>query len=123
MEVLSKMERHEFAVYKEEVEVSTKMGKKTYTLLPLSGRFYRKFIGLVKKFPQNEGATNEEFMNSLDEETIGSLHELVFETLKFSLNVKKEEEDQLDRFVSQNLFAFIPGLVSVNMGSEDGSGN
>jgi len=121
MEVLSKMERHEFAVYKKEVEVETKSGLKKYTLLPLSARYYAKLLSVIKKFPQGENSKEEDFLKTLDEQTILDIHELVFATLKFSLNVKKEEEEQLELFVSQNLFSFVPAIVEINFGGEDGS--
>ena len=108
--------RSEFEVFRKEVEVDTMIGKKKYTLLPLSGRYYPKFMSVVKKFPQSEEASNEDFLIALDEETVGKLHELVFKTLEASLRVvDKKELEELDYFVSQNLFAFIPALIEVNI--------
>ena len=121
MGVLSKMERHEFAVYKKEVEVETKMGTKKYTLLPLGMRYYAKLLSVLKKFPKGDDAKEEDFLNTLDEQTILDMHELVFATLKHSLSVKKDEEEQLELFVSQNLFAFIPAIVEINFGGENGT--
>lgn len=110
--------RSEFEVYRKDVEVETRSGKKTYKLLPLSGRFFPKLMSVVGKFPQTEGASNEDFMKAMDEETVSKLHVLVFETLKYSLNiVDKKELEELDFFVSQNLFVFIPALIDVNLGS------
>jgi len=112
--------RSEFEVYRKEVVIKTRLGEQKFELLPLKGRFYKKLINVLKKFPQGEEAKGEDFLEKLDEETVEKLHELVFETLKYSKKVtdKKELED-LDMFVSQNLFAFIPGLVDVNLGSAE----
>lgn len=110
--------RAEFEVYRKDVEVETRSGKKNYKLLPLSGRFFPKLMSVVKKFPQEEGQDNSAFLEAMDEETVAKLHELVFETLKFSLNIKDGKElEELDLFVSQNLFAFVPALLEVNLGS------
>jgi hypothetical protein len=111
--------RAEFEVYRKDVEVETKTGKRNYKLLPLSGRHFPKLMSVVSKFPQGDDVKNDEFLKALDEETVGKLHSLVFETLKYSLSVKDDKElEELDLFVSQNLFGFIPALIEVNFGSE-----
>ena len=109
--------RAEFEVYRKDVEVETRSGKKVYKLLPLSGRFFPKLMGVMAKFPQGE-ASNSDFLSAMDESTIGKLHELVFETLKYSLGVKDNKDlEELDMFVSQNMFQFVPALIEVNLGS------
>lgn len=110
--------RHEFEIFKKEVEVETKAGKKTYVLLPLRGRYYPKFISVAGRFSNlKEDATPQEVMSVLDENTIETLHSLVYETLKVSMKVDKNEEEELDYFVSQNLFSFIKPLIEVNTAS------
>lgn len=111
--------RAEFEVYRKEVEVETQTGMKKYNLLPLSGRFYPKLMSVISKLPKNENATEEDFLNALSDESVtGKLHELIFETLKQSLNVTADHElKELDFFVSQNLFKFIPALIDINLGS------
>jgi hypothetical protein len=76
-------------------------------------------VSVLKKFPQGEDSKNEDFLGALDEETIGKLHELVKETLVQSLRiVDKKELEELDFFVSQNLFQFIPAIVEINLGKD-----
>ena len=108
--------RSEFEIYSKEVEITTMVGIKKYSLLPLSGRFLPKLMNLVAKF---NGKAEDEVLNSLDDETVLNLHKLVFETLKYSSKVKddeKEELELLDMFVTQNLFKFIQPLIEVNFG-------
>lgn len=106
--------RSEFEIYKKEVEIETMTGKKKYILLPLRGRFLPKLMSLVSKF---NGKEESEILASLDDDTMLNLHQLVFETLKYSLKVENEEElEALDMFVSQNVFKFLQPLMEVNFG-------
>lgn len=115
------MERHEFELYKEEVEVKTKKGVKKFTLLPLSGRFYGKLMTVAGKFMNKKADDSpEDFFKDVDEQTFSDLHLLVFETLRHSMKVEdKNDLEQLDLFVSQNLMQFIGPLIKVNIGSEE----
>lgn len=112
--------RAEFEVYGKDITIKTKLGEKKFKLLPLSGRFYKKIMSAIRAFPQNEGATQEEMMAALDEDTVGKLHELCFETLRYSEKVtEKQDLENLDLFVSQNLFQIIPGVIEVNISAPD----
>ena len=121
------MEREEFKVYREEVVVKTRSGEKKFNLLPLSGRYYGKFMRVASKFMdanKEEGLSKEEqsanFLKSIDEETFTNLHLLVLETIKHSMRItNKDELEQLDLFVSQNLMSFVAPLISVNLGQEE----
>ena len=114
------MSRANFDVYKLKVSIETRLGTREFELLPLSGRFYKKLISVISKFPQEEGLSNSAFLESLDEDTVGKIHELCFETLRHSERVtEKEDLEKLDFFVSQNLFQLLPALVDVNIGSKD----
>jgi len=109
--------RAEFEVYRKDVEVETRSGTKNYKLLPLGGDYFPILMSVIGKFPQGEDSTTEELLAALDEDTTGKIHKLVFITLKQSLNVvDKKDLEELDLFVSQNLFAFLPSLLSVNLG-------
>lgn len=112
--------RAEFEVYSKEVVIKTRLGEKKFRLLPLSGRYYKKLMSVIKKFPQNENAEMAELLEALDEETVGKLHTLAFQTLKYSEKVKDEKDlENLDLFVSQNLFQLIPGLIEVNISAPE----
>lgn len=113
------MARANFDVYKHKVSIKTRLGEQEFELLPLSGRFYPKLMSVVRKFPQDEAASSE-FLNSLDEETVAKIHELCFETLKYSERVsEKGELEKLDMFVSQNLFPVFNAVVEVNLGQSN----
>lgn len=108
------MARHEFELYSKEVEIETKSGKKVYKLLPLSGRFMPKLMGVATKLSQ---ADKNKAETALDEDVIAKLHDLIKETLRVSMNVEDKDLEQLDRFVSQNLFSFVEPLIDVNLGN------
>jgi len=108
--------RAEFEIYRKDITVKTRLGEQKFKLLPLSGKYYKKIMSVLKKFPQDENASNVDIMEALDEDTIGSLHKLCFETLKYSENVKDPKDlEKLDLYVSQNLFQIFPGVIEVNM--------
>jgi hypothetical protein len=108
--------RAEFEVYSKEVVIKTRLGEKKFRLLPLSGRFYKKLMSVIKKFPQSEESEMKDILDALDEDTVGKLHELAFQTLKYSEKVVDEKDlENLDLFVSQNLFQLIPGIMEVNI--------
>jgi hypothetical protein len=112
------LNREKFKVYAKAVEVETKNGKEVYELLPLSGRYLPKLMGVVKELSKNsedKAAAAEELMK---EETIIKVHELLMETFKFSYKITDARDiEDLDLFVSQNLFALVPALINVNLGS------
>ena len=110
--------RAEFEVYRKDVEVETRSGKKQYKFYPLSGEEFPIFMEVVSKFPQGDNLSNEDFFKALDSDTTRKLHTLISATLKYSLSITdKKDLEELDRFVSQNLFAFLPALMDVNLGS------
>lgn len=112
------MGREMFDVYKHKVKISTRLGEKEFELLPLSGRYYKKLMSVVSKFPQKED-DQDKFIENLDEDMVGKLHELCFETLKYSEKVTEPKElEQLDLFVSQNMMQLLPGVIEVNVGSQ-----
>lgn len=113
------MGREMFDVYKHKVTIKTKLGDKTFELLPLSGRFYKKLMSVVAKL-QGDEEDSTKALDNLDEDTVGKLHELCFETLKYSERVDEKDSqlmDNLDMFVSQNLFQLVPAVIEVNVGS------
>lgn len=107
--------RSEFEVYRKEVEVETMSGTKKYSLLPLSGRYMPKLMSVVAKMQESSKEGSD---GMLDEDTTAKLHTLIKETLRVSLNVEEKDLEQLDFFVSQNLFKFMEALVEVNFGDD-----
>lgn len=113
------MNREKFKVYREVVKIKTRKGEEEFELLPLSGRYLPKLMRVVKELSKNsdneEGLVEEMF----SEQTINDVHELLMETFKFSYKIDDERDvEELDLFVTQNLFNLIPGLVAVNMGKQ-----
>lgn len=110
-----------FEVYKKTIDVEVNGQKQTYELKPLSGRYLPKLYNVIRKL--NRGTEKDEILEQLDEETVSSIHELVYQTLAASYpDMNKEgKKEELDMFVSQNLAQFIGPLVEVNMNQDDKS--
>jgi len=106
-----------FEIYKKEVKIKDSMGNtNTYVLKPLSGKHLPKLYSLLQVLSTLEDkGTNEDVLAMMDEKLVTTVHELVLVTLCKSY--PKESEEDLDDFVSQNLFQFISPLVEVNVGS------
>lgn len=104
------MNREMFKVYKKDVVVKINGEEQSYSLLPLSGRFLPKLMGLAgSKQADSEGNV------SFEEKDFSTFHELTMETLKFSYKIDDSKElEELDLFVSQNLMVFVPVLFAVN---------
>ena len=106
-----------FEPYSEEFTIKTREGPRKVKLLPLRGRHYNKFLSAVKKvMPQGESAGNLS-LDNLNEEGLGEIHFLVVESMK--LSYPKEDPDNIDMFVTQNLFQFLEPLIKVNMPAVD----
>jgi hypothetical protein len=103
-----------FEIYTKQVEVIDAVGNtNTFTIRPLSGRWLPKLYRVLKKLsPENKDDTTN--LKNIDEEAMGELHELVFETMKKSY--PKEDTTILDEFCAQNLMSLVQPLVEVNMG-------
>jgi len=113
-----------FEIYTKEVEIKEPSGNVVkYKLRPLNGRFLPKLYSVInvmqkaneinKDLPDEE--RNAKALESFDEDTVGKLHTLIFETLKSSY--PKEDDKQLSEFASQNLMSFIGALIEVNIGN------
>ena len=104
------MNREMFKVYKKDVVVKIDGVDVTYNLMPLSGRYYSKLMGLFSSKKANaEGGID------FSESDFATLHELIMETIRFSYSItEKSDLEYLDRFVSQNLTVFMGVLMEVN---------
>lgn len=102
-----------FEIYKKDITININGKDLTLSIRPLSGRFYGKFISVVKAF--NGDINEKDFLEKLDEDTMNKLHELLLETLIKSYPT--EDKELLSEFVTQNMFLLIPGFVEVNINS------
>jgi len=99
-----------FKVYKKDIVVKINGEDVTYSLLPLSGRFLPKLMGLASSKKQDADG-NVDF----NDKDFAIFHELIMETMKYSYDIKSDSDiSELDLFVSQNLMVFIPVLFEVN---------
>ena len=101
-----------FEVYTKEVIIKVGDKEETYKLKPLLGRFYPKFSSLLTKLQKATINDSVDF-EKLEPSTFGDAHELCVETLKKSYPNQNTEE--LEEFVSQNLFNLIPAPIEVNL--------
>lgn len=106
-----------FEPYSEEFTIKTRDGPQKVKLLPLRGRHYNKFLTAVKKVMPKEGSEDDLSLTELDADGLALVHELVLESMK--LSYPKADADNLDMFVTQNLFQFLEPLIKVNMPSTD----
>ena len=99
-----------FKVYKKDVVVKINGKDQTFSLLPLSGRYLPKLMGLAAgKNKDSEGNV------LFGEDDFSLFHELVMEMVKYSYGIDdKKDIEEMDLFISQNLMAFIPVLFEVN---------
>ena len=66
---------------------------------------------------EKEKFASDKFLSYLDKEALGKLHTLTLETFKRSYPTAKEEE--LEGFVTQNLFTLMSHIIAVNMGKTE----
>lgn len=93
---------------------AVKIGDNEYRIRPLSGRFLPKLYRVFSSFEVSRKEHGEDgFLQGLDEQTISFAHELCLETMKASYGDRKE--DELDLFVSQNLWELFGAVAEVNM--------
>lgn len=101
-----------FEIYTKTIEVEAMSGKQSIKVRPLNGRHFPKLLNIVKKF-QNVGQESSKFFEALDEETAKDLHLIILETLCKSY--PDIPRDQMDEFVTQNLFALMGPIFEVNI--------
>lgn len=99
----------QFEIYTHKFE----LGEDTYYLKPLSGKYLELLFRVMTKMSNNKGKGGEEAASNLDPEAISDLHTITLETFKRSYPDKDEED--LDLWVSQNLFKLIEHVVKVNV--------
>jgi len=105
-----------FEVYTKEVKILVNDKEETYKLKPLTGRYYPKFSHLLTKFQKASNDKDGLDIEKIDSETFGVAHELCLETLKKSY--PEQDVNNLDEFVTQNLFSLITALIEVNINSK-----
>jgi len=66
---------------------------------------------------EREKLSSEKFLAYLDKEALGKLHTLTMETFKRSY--PSEKVDDLEGFVTQNLFKLMNHVIKVNMNSTE----
>lgn len=98
-----------FEVFSKEVEIA---GEK-YRIRPLTGRFIKPFYDVLKAFSEFKGDESEDFIASLNPETMESGHMLAMET--FRKAYPKEDVEKLEEWVSQNLVNILPAVLEVNL--------
>jgi hypothetical protein len=103
------MKKMRFEVYTKDVEIQGE----TYKLKPLRGRHLPMLFSALKGFKAKEG--EELNISDIDEEAMGKLHTLALET--FKLSYPDEDEEKLDRFVTQNLMVLFKTIIELNIGN------
>ena len=86
-----------------------------YKIRPLSGRFLPRFYKVAKAMEAAKkaaGDSEEGFLEHLTEELVGDIHVLCLQTMVSSYPDMSSE--QVDAFVSQNLWSIFSELVAVN---------
>ena len=112
-----------FEYYTEQVVIEDAMGNSnTYRLVPLKGKDLSKLYKIMKGFGKDiekdeNGKPKDVPIESIDEELMGDLHDLAFKTMRDSY--PKEDPDEIDKWVSQNLVYLVEPLVKVNVGREE----
>lgn len=103
-----------------------------YYLKPLSGEYIGLLFEVLDAFQsvnskiesetpvdateeEKEKLSSEKFLSYLDKPSLGKLHTLTLETLKTSY--PEEKAENLDGFVTQNLFKLMNHVIKVNMNS------
>lgn len=112
-----------FEVYTKKVTIETRMGPQEIEFRPLPGSYYPMFMEVVTKMMAEASpdmdADNidvKEVVKMLDSQTVSKLHTLVLQSL---LRVYKDvPKEQLEEFVSQNLFVLMDPLLEVNIGMD-----
>jgi hypothetical protein len=99
-----------FEVYKKEFRIANQ----PYELLPLPGKFLGKLYSVLGKIQHiSEGS---DVFSSLDEKTVGDLHEVATEM--FARSYPSKDRGELEMFVSQNLIEIIPAIVEVHFNNK-----
>lgn len=104
-----------FSVFKKEIELESEGNKYKYEILPLQGRYLPKFFEVVKSIGNIEDSGEDINLSNLDPKVIETLHELALATMAASYPDIKE--DELNLWVTQNLFKLVPALIEVNFGT------
>lgn len=98
-----------FDIYKEEVKLDTTAGKGVeYVLRPVGGDKIDSIFLLSKN------AKEDDFLGSLDKDSIRAMRELVEDTLVASY--PDEDEGAMRLFAQQNFSVFLEPVLNVNMG-------
>ena len=92
--------------------------EQTINLQPLLGAHFKKLMGVISTIPQRKKDEcdedfNKRFVESLNEETVGTLHELCVETLKRS--VSDAEDNDVEMFVTSNFLDLFPAIIEANL--------
>lgn len=90
-----------------------------YKVIPLTGEFLPIIFRVMKTLnPDNkQELTDEDVSNNMSEEVIKDIHFLCFKTLEQSYPAVKK--DDLERFVTKNMFKFYPAVLKVNLRNDD----
>ncbi len=104
-----------FEVFTKEVEIEGQV----YKIRPLNGRFLGKLFAVFKDLKLDEKTDEKSSFDNLGEGTIEKLHEIILET--FSKSYPENNKDELEEWVSQNLFKLIEPVIQVNIPTEDES--
>jgi hypothetical protein len=88
----------------------------TYKFKPLTGRYIGKIYSLMKSFSKVKEGSEETVLEAMDEETVGKLYDVVYETVIKSYPT--EDKAKLEMWVSQNLMKLIEPVLKINLPTE-----
>lgn len=97
-----------FDIYTKTVEIAGN----DYIIKPLPGKFYDKFLRVIKGFNVSTG-TDQELLDSLSPESFKEAHELCVETMK--LSYPDDPVDKIDLWVTQNFNKIFEAVTEINL--------
>jgi hypothetical protein len=112
-----------FELKKETVKIKDKAGNEsTYEIGPLTGEYLEDFYSVIEKLSalkDTTGQDNTEVLKMLGTDVSKKLHRLVHASLAQSYPDMAKDGKKLDQFASQNLMAFLPVVMKVNIPSAE----
>jgi hypothetical protein len=114
-----------FELKKESVKIKDASGtESTYEIGPLTGEYLEDFYTLIDRLSALNNETKgkgesdaSDVLKLLGSDASRKLHRLVYASLAPAYPEVAKEGKKLDQFVSQNLMAFLPAVMKINVPS------
>jgi hypothetical protein len=105
----------------EKVKLETAEGTEEFTMYPPKGEYLTDVYKIIQSVMKHKGKVKPETELSelpFDPEVVSLMHKVTMHCLEKKHIKDKDDREELDFIVSQNLFTFVPALLKVI-----GSGN